>query len=264
VNDEGVIPHLDVFSFGGGVQSTAVLVLAATHRVDCAFFVFANVGEDSENPATLRYMEEHSEPYAAQHGIVLDTVAKKPTLYQHALESTTTVAVPMRMSNGAPGNRTCTDRWKIAPIAKRLRELGFSKTRPATMGLGISADEWQRARTDSGQKHIRIAYPLLDLKIDRTACEKIILKAGLPVPPRSSCWFCPYHRVAVWDKMRRDNPALFARAAVFERAMSEKRRALGKDAVYLSSRAKPLDKAFPEETPGLFDDANCESGHCFT
>jgi len=264
VSDCKVTPHLDVFSFGGGVQSTAVLVLAVQGRIECNWFLFANVGIDSENPATLDYMERASVPYAKAHGLNLEYVAKKPTLYQHAMESPTTVAVPMRMPNGAPGNRTCTDRWKIAPIAKRLRETGFTKDRQARMGLGISSDEYLRARTDSGHKHYMICYPLLDLGISRDECYQIIEAAGLPKPPRSSCWFCPYHRVAVWDHMRREDPALFARAVEFERWMSEKRLALGKDRVFLSSRAKPLDEAFPEEAAGLFDNANCESGHCFT
>ena len=55
---------LRVVSWGGGVQSTALLVLAAQGKVDYQRFVFANVGEDSENPDTLRYIAEHSRPYA--------------------------------------------------------------------------------------------------------------------------------------------------------------------------------------------------------
>lgn len=42
--------RLRVFSYGGGVQSTAALVLAAQGRIDFPAFVFANVGEDSEHP----------------------------------------------------------------------------------------------------------------------------------------------------------------------------------------------------------------------
>jgi 3'-phosphoadenosine 5'-phosphosulfate sulfotransferase (PAPS reductase)/FAD synthetase len=45
-----------VFSYGGGVQSTAALVLAAQGVIDYHTFLFANVGEDSENPDTLAYV----------------------------------------------------------------------------------------------------------------------------------------------------------------------------------------------------------------
>lgn len=37
-------------SYGGGVQSTAVLVLAAQRRLSVATFLFANTGDDSEDP----------------------------------------------------------------------------------------------------------------------------------------------------------------------------------------------------------------------
>ena len=54
---------LTVISYGGGVQSTALVVLAATGRlgkVDAA--LFSNVGDDSEEPATLRYVRMVSDP----------------------------------------------------------------------------------------------------------------------------------------------------------------------------------------------------------
>ncbi|MEU8804899.1 hypothetical protein AB0C35_45775, partial [Spirillospora sp. NPDC048819] len=56
------------FSYGGGWQSTAALVLAAQGHIDFDRFLFANVGDDSEHPATLRYIREHAAPYAAAHG----------------------------------------------------------------------------------------------------------------------------------------------------------------------------------------------------
>src|SRR5947209_1941983 len=55
---KGGEPMLKVFSFGGGVQSTAALVLAARGEIDYQTFLFANVGGDSENPETLRYVRE--------------------------------------------------------------------------------------------------------------------------------------------------------------------------------------------------------------
>jgi hypothetical protein len=39
---------LRVISYGGGVQSTALLVLAAQGRIDFGVFLFANVGDDSD------------------------------------------------------------------------------------------------------------------------------------------------------------------------------------------------------------------------
>ncbi|MFJ4917205.1 phosphoadenosine phosphosulfate reductase, partial [Streptomyces sp. NPDC088726] len=62
---------LRTFSFGGGWQSMAALVLAAQGGIDYRTFLFANVGDDSENPGTLAYFTEHAAPYAAAHGLDL-------------------------------------------------------------------------------------------------------------------------------------------------------------------------------------------------
>jgi 3'-phosphoadenosine 5'-phosphosulfate sulfotransferase (PAPS reductase)/FAD synthetase len=51
-------PELRAFAYGGGVHSTAALVLAAAGRIDFPVFLFANVGDDSEHPATLRYVRD--------------------------------------------------------------------------------------------------------------------------------------------------------------------------------------------------------------
>jgi len=53
---------LRVFAYGGGIQSTAALVLAAAGRINFPVFLFANVGEDSEHPATLAYLHHTARP----------------------------------------------------------------------------------------------------------------------------------------------------------------------------------------------------------
>ena len=63
-------PPLRFVSYGGGVQSTALLVLAATRRIDYPIFVMANVGDDSEHPATLDYVRDVASHYAADNGIL--------------------------------------------------------------------------------------------------------------------------------------------------------------------------------------------------
>jgi len=46
---------LRAISYGGGVQSTALVVLAAQGVIDFPLALFANVGEDAE-PDTIRYV----------------------------------------------------------------------------------------------------------------------------------------------------------------------------------------------------------------
>lgn len=66
-----------IFSYGGGVQSTAVLVLVAEGVLKYDALVFANVGDDSESPDTLEYLREVAWPYAERHGIRLEEVSRR-------------------------------------------------------------------------------------------------------------------------------------------------------------------------------------------
>lgn len=257
-----------VFSFGGGVQSVAVLVLAAQGKVQYDHFLFANVGHDSENPDTLRYVEQVANPYAAQHGIDLIELhrtkrnGQPETLYEHVAGNARSVIIPVRMSNGAPGNRGCTSDFKVKVIAKWLKEHGASKGQPAVTGLGISTDEAQRARKESGIAWQVLEYPLLQLGLSRRDCMALIADAGLPVPPKSACFFCPYKRKAEWQEMRRTQPELFEKAVALERRINEKRKEIGKDDVYLHPSLYPLEQVVGIQQP-LFEDKDCDSGYCF-
>lgn len=256
-------------SFGGGVQSTAMLVLAARKEIDFPVALFANVGDDSENPDTLTYVAAHSRPYAEAHGVEFVELRKvrrggnEETILQWLDRTERTIGIPMRMANGAPGNRTCTQQFKISVIRAELKRRGASATSPATVGLGISVDEWQRMR-DSGHAAYINTYPLIDLGLTRESCVEIIKGAGLPVPPKSSCFFCPFTKLDDWRKMRRDHPDRFASVEALEERLNERRERLGKDHVYFSSRAVPLAQAIgTHDQVGLFDEASCDiAGHC--
>ncbi|MCX5340244.1 hypothetical protein [Streptomyces atratus] len=68
---------MNVISYGGGVQSTALLVLAARREIDYSTFLFANVGDDSEHPATLAYVREIALPYAVRAGLDLRQLERR-------------------------------------------------------------------------------------------------------------------------------------------------------------------------------------------
>lgn len=267
-----VATAMKVFSFGGGVQSTAALVLAAQSDLQVDAFLFANVGDDSEHPDTLRYVREVAMPYAARRGIELIELQRRrksgeiETLYKRLTRpGSRSIGIPVRMGgSGAPGNRACTADFKIRVIAKWCWQHGARPQRPATTLLGISLDEWRRMRNDSGISYTRLAYPLIDRRMSRQDCINTIARADLPIPPKSACVFCPYHRLSTWRKMRDKQPDLFAKSVELERFINARRAALGKDKVWFSRALKPLDKAVGDVSqPSLFeDDDACESGFC--
>lgn len=269
---------LRTVSYGGGVQSTALLVLAAQRKIDFPVFVMANVGDDSEDPLTIEYVEQHAKPFAARHGIalhVLDRVKRDgsvETLYGRLTkDGSRSLPIPVRMSNGAPGTRSCTADFKIHVIGKWLKAHGATETNKATVGIGISLDEIGRVNKRRAMPYENPVYPLLDHTpaLRRSDCHGIITASGLPVPPKSSCYFCPFHRPATWAEMRRDRPELFAKACHLEDTLNERRTVLLKDPVFLTRFNRPLAMlpAAQDYLTGLdhvdLDDAECDNGVCF-
>ena len=262
------------FSSGGGVQSTAALVLSAQGRIDYPVHLFANVGDDSEAPATLAYVRDVLMPYAAAHGVEYHELARvkrdgsTETLYGRLTrEGSRSLPIPVRMDNGAPGTRSCTIDFKIQVIAKWHKAHGATPAAPGVVGIGFSTDEIERVGNARSRPWEVVEYPLLALGLSRAACAEVTRKAGLPPAPKSACWFCPMHRPATWREMRRDDPDTFGRAAALERLLNERRDTLGKDHVYLTRFARPLDEAIGEAQPALFDadgwGESCDEGVCF-
>lgn len=317
-------------SYGGGVQSTALLVLAAQRRIDFPLFLMANVGDDSEHPATLDYVRNIAAPFAEKHDIELVVLDRQrrdgtaETLWGRLMDpkacpcrgedadcakcdgtgayESRSLPIPVRMSNGAPGTRSCTTDFKIKVIGKELKRRGARGPKPcrdhacvddlcgadllaarsacsdcdpgapATIGIGISLDEIHRANARKVEPHERVVYPLVGigeetgLKMNRLDCERVIRESGLPVPPKSSCFFCPFHRPTAWADLAREHPELFEKSVHLEDTLNERRRMLGKDEVYLTRFGVPLREAIntTDELLPLADDGSCNSGWCFT
>jgi hypothetical protein len=268
-----------IISYGGGVQSTALCVLATQGKIgqiDAA--LFSNVGDDSEHPSTITYVREVMIPWCAERGLPvhelkrLNRQGQVVTLWTHLMRpESRSLPIPVRMSDtGAPGTRSCTADYKIAVITKWLKAHGASKTSPAAVCIGFSTDEAHRASNRRANPYELPEHPLLDLRLSRTDCKNIISRAGLLVPPKSACFFCPFHRPKMWSKMRRDEPALFQKSVELENTLNERRRKRGRDQVYLTRFGKPLAEAIPEmqsDLPGLLEDPDtdsCDDGYCWT
>ena len=255
------------------MQSTACLVLAAQGKIDCKTFLFANVGDDAENPATLQYIKEISKLFADRHNIDIIELQRIrrdgsiETLMSRIVNSKSSISIPVRMSNGAPGNRTCTVDFKIKVIEKWLKNNGFSKDNKANVGIGFSTDEAHRAGKAFINPVSNLCYPLIEFGYSRQDCLNIIRLAGLPQPPKSACWFCPFHRTSEWQRLRRETPHLFKQAIELETMLNERREPLGKDKVWLTPFNRPLNQAIPIESEflELIDECEdeCESGVCF-
>ena len=271
---------LHTVSYGGGVQSTALLALAAQGVIPHRTFLFANVGDDSEAPETLAYVRDVAVPFGDAHGLAVLEIQRTmrdgtPETVLGRIERTAkSEVIPVRSSyDGPPLTRSCTADFKMRTLGKWLTARGATPDDPAHVALGISLDEAHRSNRKP-QPYERISYPLIgkaddpccatDLRIRRSDCPAIIRAVGLPVPPKSSCWFCPFHSLNAWIQLRNDDPARFEHAAQIEDKISTK----AGSPRYLTRYGLPLRDVIPADAPTLplvggdEDDWSCTSGEC--
>lgn len=124
--------------------------------------------------------------------------------------------------------RHCTAVYKIDVVERAIRRkiLGIPKHARwpkgihVTQSFGLSYDEPQRVfkvRTKHATKPWGVEFPLFDMEMSRSDCEKWLLDYGVPhKTPRSACTFCPYRSDREWNAMKQDDPESFADAVLVD------------------------------------------------
>ena len=196
-----------ILSFGGGVNSTALLALAYLGKVEVDEVVFADTG--AELPETYEHIRRMKR-VCREIGIPFTTVRGKEkgitNLYDYCLHYR---IIPLREY------RWCTDKFKVRPIASWVK--GKEKKKKPVMLIGFDANEGRRI-----ERHLRFypfaekEFPLFDMKITRRKCKDIIRRAGWDVPVRSGCFFCPFKPSKYWRWLLDNHPDLFNKARELE------------------------------------------------
>jgi hypothetical protein len=190
-----------VLSLGAGVNSTALLVLKAQGKVDFDLAIFADTG--GEQPETYQYIETVIKPFCQKHNIDLRIVRRDgKLLYQDYMEKK---IIPTTVW------RSCSDHFKIRVIRKYLIH-NYVKESIVTL-IGFCKGEEDRVKkNDCGS-----IMPLIDMGIDREGCKRIIAEAGLPIPIKSGCFFCPFQEAKSWLSILKNHPDYFAKAEALEK-----------------------------------------------
>jgi hypothetical protein len=212
-----------VISLGAGVQSSAMLLMAARGELDDLgrpeLAIFADT--QHEPAATYEYLGMlRTEAYRG--GIEVATVTAGDLL--DAATTGTFNPIPLYVSGDgreAVGRRQCTKDFKLRPIRAEMRRRGFSEQRPVEMWIGISIDEAVKRMKGSGLKWVENRWPLVERQLDRRACARWLVGHGYPLPPKSACVFCPYKRDREFALMRDEDPVSFARAVAADEAMRD-------------------------------------------
>ncbi len=277
-----------IFSFGGGWQSIAVLLLQIEGKIPrYDVYIYANV-DDRAEPDTMAYMDAYIKPLAEKHNIPLITVTKMKNGKPYGLlddlfnGDNNRVSLPMWNDKGGANHRICTSEWKIGVVNKWVKDKGYTHV---TMGMGISMDESERMNPHAMQFHDRpinkegllskggkfgflkrIEYPLIDLRIWREQLESIFARHNLPTPPKSACFFCPFSNRTRWIELKRNKPELFAQAIEIEKQARAKLAHMPNTHPYLHVSRQVLEVAVSDQLPlwDLETGGGCDSGTCFT
>lgn len=243
-------PHPDgplVVAYGLGVNSTAMLVEFACRGIRPDLILFADTG--GEKPETYAYLRV-VRPYLARIGFPDVTVVRyRPTratyytLEQQCLHTGTLPSL-------AYGGKSCSLKYKRTPQdnyilqvypesgvresgGRVVRALGYDagERRRVVKAIGLDAGEgprirWQTRLPVAGEKisrdqrldrdYFAYWYPLYEWGYDRQRCVEVIARAGLPVPVKSACFFCPASKRQEILHLRERHPDLLRRALAIE------------------------------------------------
>jgi hypothetical protein len=245
-----------VWSYGGGVQSIAILVLIAQGKLPKPeLAIMANTGR--ERSSTWRYLERYARPLMDEIGLPLVMAGRNLAtvdLYAHNGD----LLLPCFTRTGKLPT-FCSSEWKTFVVRRKLRELGYGPKNPVIMWLGMSLDEVHRLRM-SDKKWIKNHWPLCcDCKLRRHECLIEIEKFGLPEPTQSSCWTCPQMRNPEWMDMKMNDPGDFREAIQLDNDIRKADIANGNGGVFLHRSGVPLSQAdltVKEKSAPLFECAD--------
>jgi hypothetical protein len=219
-----------LLSLGAGVQSTTLaqmVVEGGLEKLDGA--IFADTGWE---PRRVYEHLDRLEVVLAEAGVPLYRVSRGNLRADSLDPAHRYASVPyfVRNPDGSEGmgRRQCTSEYKLSPIGRKVRELlgaaapdyrRVPKGRTAEQWIGFSTDEIHRVADKDGVSYIHKRYPLLELGMDRDACDRWLRSRGWTSVEKSACVGCPFHGNRQWRGMRDEHPDEWADAVAFDEAI---------------------------------------------
>ena len=201
-----------VASFGGGVNSTAMLIGMVERKEPVDLILFADTG--GEKPHTYAHVEYFSKWLYCQAypEIVTVTGAQPQQISDGSLEAEClrNKALP----SIAYGFKSCSMKWKLQPQKTYLKT--HYTDAEITMLVGYDADESLRAGHGVVETQFSKRYPLIEWSWGRAECIEAIDRWHIPQPGKSACFFCPSSKKHEIMELRRQYPDLAARAVAME------------------------------------------------
>lgn len=259
-----------VVSYGGGTNSSAVLIGMAERGLRPSLILFADTGD--EKPNTYEHLRIMSEWCLMVFGIPITVVRNElpqgkldGSLYGECVRLGT---MPSKLF----GYSSCSMKWKVEP---QMRHIGMwmveNKINHIQHVIGYDMDEIHRM--EKAEKAIREKkienpsfrswetnrYLLIEWNWGRDECVEAIQRQGFKQPGKSACFMCPSSKKHEVIALKRDHPDLYLAAIEMERralagegqAAAARMVGLGRQWNWATFAGK--DTATPETDCGCYD-----------
>ena len=213
---------LTIASYGGGTNSTAMLIECAKRGITVDLILFADTG--GERPHTYQYIRTFNK-WLVKNGMPIITRVQRSNINGTAITLESYCLQKRQLPSLAYGFKTCSQKHKIQPQDKFVNNWQPAKDewkagRKITKLVGYDADEPQRAKDYTDDKYT-LSYPLIHWDMGRDECIETIKDAGLCLPGKSACFFCPSTKKHEILELQQFYPELMDRALLMEQIAAE-------------------------------------------
>jgi hypothetical protein len=251
---------MNIVAYGGGTDSTAMIIECFNRCIKIDYILFADTG--AEKPHTYEYVKNFSK-WCLDHDfpeiITVKKAGNMETLEEECFRMNSLPSI-------AYGFKTCSQKYKMQPQDKFFNNNLYAKEiwkrgELITKMIGFDCTEVRRAESvmiKFKSDKYKLWFPLIEWGISRKKCLEIIKDAGLCLPGKSACYFCPSSKVSEIKQLKHTYPLLFDRAVALEdNANLTKIKGLGRE---FSWRDAVLSDDMFEDEFDLMPEMICE---CF-
>ena len=206
-----------IVAYGAGTNSTAMLIEMQKRNIIPDLILFSDTG--GERPGTYQYLKLFNK-WLVAHDMPEITTVKNVDRHGEVKTLENDCNRRKRLPSLAYGFKTCSLQYKKAPQEKFCNHSpntleAWKRGEKVTKAIGYDADEERRAKYYEDKKY-KDWYPLIEWDLGREGCENTIADAGLPLPGKSSCFFCPSMKKTEIFELRQSHPDLLKRALAIE------------------------------------------------
>lgn len=235
-----------IVNYSGGLDSTAVLVGCYDRGITPDLILFADTG--AESPTTYAYLDV-MDAWLARVGFPAITRTK----YVPVRAPYTTLEGKCISNETLPslafGGHSCALVFKRDVMVKHMKRdeqclAAIARGEKITKFIGYDAGPRDRKRAEKSERslarlrakklsadtweahHCDFQYPLIEWGWSREKLAEVIEDAGLPVPSKSSCFFCPAMKLDEVVQLKKRHPDLYQRALKVEQGARDGRNGL--------------------------------------